>query len=92
MSGAPAKKMYKQKGTGGARHGSARVRSSAAAAVRSAPSCARMPPICRRKVRGAGLRHALYRQGKDGGLIVIDKATLEAAKTKALVGTSRGLG
>ena len=43
------KKMYAQKGTGGARHGSARVPSSAAAAARSARSCAATRSICRRR-------------------------------------------
>ena len=43
------KKMYAQKGTGGARHGSARVRSSAAAAAPSARWCAVMPSACRRR-------------------------------------------
>ena len=43
------KKMYKQKGTGGARHGSARVPQFVAAAASSDRSCAAMPMTCRRK-------------------------------------------
>jgi len=43
------KKMYKQKGTGGARHGRPVCRSSAAVAVRSAPWCVRTPSRCRRR-------------------------------------------
>ena len=43
------KKMYKQKGTGGAVTARPACRSSAAVAVRSDPSCARMRPICRRR-------------------------------------------
>ena len=43
------KKMYKQKGTGGARHGSARVPSSAVAAVPLVRWCAPMRLRCRRR-------------------------------------------
>jgi large subunit ribosomal protein L4 len=43
-------------------------------------------------VRALALRHALSAKAKDGGLIVIESATLEAAKTKALVGHFSGLG
>ncbi len=45
-----------------------------------------------KKVRALALRHALSAKAKDGGLIVIENATLEAAKTKALVGHFSGLG
>jgi large subunit ribosomal protein L4 len=38
------------------------------------------------------LRHALSAKAKDGSLIVIDKAALEAAKTKALIVHFSGLG
>jgi large subunit ribosomal protein L4 len=38
----------------------------------------------------AGAAHALSAKAKDGGLIVIDKATLEDAKTKALIGAFSG--
>ncbi len=79
------KKMYKQKGTGGARHGSARVpqfRGGGRAHAFALP----------KKVRALALRHALSAKAKDGGLIVIESATLEAAKTKALVGHFSGLG
>ena len=43
------KKMYKQKGTGGARHGSRRAPSSWAAAAPSARSCAATPSTCPRR-------------------------------------------
>ncbi len=51
-----------------------------------------MPPTLPKKVRALALRHALSAKAKDGGLIVIDYAKLEAAKTKALVGHFSGLG
>ena len=37
-----------------------------------------------KKVRALALKHALSAKAKDGGIIVIDKATLKDAKTKAL--------
>ncbi len=81
------KKMYKQKGTGGARHGSARGGGRAfGPVVRS--HAFDLP----KKVRALALRHALSAKVKDGGLIVIESAVLEAAKTKALVGHFSGLG
>ena len=43
-------------------------------------------------INALALRHALSAKVKDGGLIVIESATLEAAKTKALVGHFSGLG
>ena len=42
-----------------------------------------------KKVRALALRHALSAKAKDGGIIVLDKATLKDAKTKALVGEFR---
>ena len=67
-------------------------RSSAAVAVRSVRWFARTPPICRRRFARWRCKHALSAKAKDGGLIVIESATLEAAKTKALVGHFSGLG
>jgi large subunit ribosomal protein L4 len=72
------KKMYKQKGTGGARAFGPVVRSHETG----------LP----KKVRVLALKHALSAKAKDGGLIVIDNAQLEAAKTKALIGHFSGLG
>ena len=35
-----------------------------------------------KKVRALALRHALSAKAKDGGIIVLDKATLKDAKTR----------
>ena len=86
------KKMYKQKGTGGARHGSARVPQFRGGGRAFGPVVRSHATDLPKKVRALALRHALSAKAKDGGLIVIDKATLEAAKTKALVGHFSGLG
>jgi large subunit ribosomal protein L4 len=86
------KKMYKQKGTGGARHGSARVPQFRGGGRAFGPVVRSHAFDLPKKVRALALRHALSAKAKDGGLIVIDNATLEAAKTKTLVGHFSGLG
>ena len=86
------KKMYKQKGTGGARHGSARVPQFRGGGRAFGPVVRSHAFALPKKVRALALRHALSAKVKDGGLIVIESATLEAAKTKALVGHFSGLG
>ena len=79
------KKLYKQKGTGQARHG-----------ARSAPlfvgGAKAMGPVNHsheydlpKKVKALGLRHALSAKAKGGGIVVIDVATASAVKTKDLV-------
>jgi large subunit ribosomal protein L4 len=78
------KKWYRQKGTGSARHG-----------ARSAPLFVgggkAMAPVVRshefdlpKKVRAAGLRHALSAKARSDRLIVLDAAAAGQAKTKAL--------
>jgi len=78
------KKWYRQKGTGSARHG-----------ARSAPLFVgggkAMAPVVRshafdlpKKVRAAGLKHALSSKARDAKLIVVDEASVPEVKTKAL--------
>ena len=86
------KKMYKQKGTGGARHGSARVPQFRGGGRAFGPVVRSHAFDLPKKVRALALRHALSAKAKDGGLIVIESAVLEAAKTKALIGHFSGLG
>ena len=86
------KKMYKQKGTGGARHGSARVPQFRGGGRAFGPVVRSHATDLPKKIRALALRHALSAKAKDGGLIVIDKAALESAKTRALIGHSSGLG
>ena len=78
------KKMYAQKGTGGARHGSARVPQFRGGGRAFGPVVRSHAIDLPKKVRALALRHALSAKAKDGGLIVIDKAALKEAKTKAL--------
>src|SRR5213080_4083754 len=78
------KKMYAQKGTGGARHGSARVPQFRGGGRAFGPVVRDHAHDLPKKVRALALRHALSAKAKDGGLIVIESAKLEAARTKAL--------
>ena len=78
------KKMYKQKGTGQARHG-----------ARSAPlfvgGAKAMGPVNHshefdlpKKVKALGLKHALSSKAKSGSIVVIDEAKTKDVKTGAL--------
>ncbi len=78
------KKMYRQKGTGGARHGSARVNLFRGGGRSFGPHPRSHEIGLPKKVRALALKHALSAKAKDGGLIIIDALTLEATKTKAL--------
>jgi len=86
------KKIYKQKGTGGARHGSARVPQFRGGGRAFGPVVRSHATDLPKKVRALALKHALSAKAKDGSLIVLDQAVLEAAKTKALIGHFSGLG
>jgi large subunit ribosomal protein L4 len=78
------KKMYKQKGTGGARHGSARVPQFRGGGRAFGPVVRSHAHDLPKKVRALALRHALSAKARDGGIIVWDNTNLEQAKTKAL--------
>jgi large subunit ribosomal protein L4 len=84
--------MYKQKGTGGARHGSARVPQFRGGGRAFGPVVRSHATDLPKKVRALALKHALSAKAKDGGLIVIDNAQIKDAKTKALVSHFSGLG
>ncbi len=77
-------KLYKQKGTGNARHGSAN-----APIFRGGGHAHNILPRdyghdLPKKVRAMALKHALSAKARDGDLIVIDEARLAEPKTKAL--------
>ena len=78
------KKMYKQKGTGSARHGSARVNLFRGGGRSFGPTPRSHAIELPKKVRALALRHALSAKAKDGGIIVIDTLTVPDSKTKAL--------
>jgi large subunit ribosomal protein L4 len=86
------KKMYKQKGTGSARHGSARVNLFRGGGRSFGPHNRSHEIGLPKKVRALALRHALSAKAKDGGIIVIDALSVKDAKTKALRGHFDKLG
>ena len=79
-----SKKMYKQKGTGGARHGSRRAAQFVGGAKAHGPVVRSHAIDLPKKVRALGLKHALSSKAKDGALVVLDAATVDAPKTAAL--------
>ena len=82
--GVTGKKMYKQKGTGGARHGSRRAAQFVGGAKAHGPVVRSHAFDLPKKVRALALRHALSSKARDGSLIVIDTVALKEAKTAAL--------
>ena len=79
------KKMYKQKGTGNARHGSKRAPVYVGGGQAHAPrprDWSYRPP---RQVRLGALKSALSKFNKEGRLVVVDRFELPEVKTKGLV-------
>lgn len=78
------KKIYRQKGTGGARHGSARAPIFRGGGRAMGPVVRSHAHDLPKKVRQLALKHALSAKMKAGGLIVIDDVKLAEPKTKVL--------
>ena len=78
------KKMYKQKGTGGARHGSARVAQFRGGGRAFGPQVRSHEHDLTKKVRQLALKHALSAKAKDGAIVVWENASLAEPKTKLL--------
>ncbi|MDH7794426.1 MULTISPECIES: 50S ribosomal protein L4 [unclassified Beijerinckia] len=78
------KKMYKQKGTGGARHGSMRVPQFRGGGRAFGPVVRSHAHDLPKKVRALALRHALSQKMRDGGVVIWQSADIAEAKTKAL--------
>src|SRR5579871_2170253 len=78
------KKMYRQKGTGSARHGAARVNLFRGGGRSFGPTPRSHAIGLPKKVRALALRHALSAKAKDGGIVVLDQAAVKEGKTSAL--------
>jgi large subunit ribosomal protein L4 len=78
------KKMYRQKGTGSARHGPAKVNLFRGGGRSFGPTPRSHAIDLPKKVRALALRHALSAKAKDGGIIVLDKVAMAEGKTRAL--------
>jgi len=78
------KKVYSQKGTGQARHGPASVSQFRGGGRVFGPVVRSHAHDLPKKVRALALKHALSAKAKDGGIIVLDKATVKESKTRLL--------
>ena len=78
------KKIYRQKGTGGARHGDRNAPIFRKGGVYKGPTPRSHAHDLPKKVRKLGLRHALSAKAVEGKLVVIDQAVLAEGKTKVL--------
>ncbi|RUM21309.1 50S ribosomal protein L4 [Rhizobium vallis] len=85
-------KMYKQKGTGRARHHSARAPQFRGGGKAHGPVVRSHEHDLPKKVRALGLRHALSAKLKADDVIVIDNLVAAEAKTKALASVFETLG
>jgi large subunit ribosomal protein L4 len=87
------KKMYKQKGTGGARHGAQSAPQFRGGGRAFGPVVRSHAHDLPKKVRALGLKHALSAKAREQQLIVVDQVTIAEAKTKAVkdVFSKRGL-
>lgn len=87
-----SKKMYKQKGTGGAGHGSRRAAQFVGGAKAHGPVVRSHAFDLPKKIRALALRHALSSKAKAGSLVVVDSVALTEAKTAALRATFDKIG
>lgn len=81
---ATTKKMYKQKGTGHARHGSKKASQFRGGAKTMGPVVRSHAFDLTKKVRKLALRNALSAKAKAGQLVILDVASLEQGKTALL--------
>ena len=81
------KKIYRQKGTGGARHGSRKAPIFRHGGVYKGPTPRSHAHDLPKKFRALGLRHALSAKLKAGELVIIDSIAMGDAKTAQLAKT-----
>ena len=85
------KKIYRQKGTGGARHGDRNAPIFRKGGVYKGPTPRSHAHDLPKKVRTLGLKHALSAKAKEGTLVILDKATANG-KTAELAKQVKELG
>ncbi len=78
------KKIYRQKGTGGARHGSRKAPIFRKGGIYKGPTPRSHGHDLTKKFRKLGLKHALSAKAASGSLVVIEDAKLADAKTSVL--------
>ncbi len=86
------KKIYRQKGTGGARHGSKKAPIFRHGGVYKGPQPRSHAHDLPKKFRALGLRHALSAKARAGELVIVEAAALTEAKTASLAKVAKELG
>ena len=86
------KKIYRQKGTGGARHGSRRAPIFRKGGVYKGPTPRSHEHNLNKKFRALGLKHALSAKLASGDLVVIEDAVLQEGKSKVLASLLKNFG
>jgi large subunit ribosomal protein L4 len=89
---ATSAKMYRQKGTGSARHGNAAAPQFRGGGKAFAPNPRDHAIGLPKRVRALALKHALSAKTKADAIIVIDDLHTKEGKTKALLAQFAGLG
>jgi large subunit ribosomal protein L4 len=85
-------KFGKQKGSGGARHGSRNAPIFRGGGVAHGPHPRSHAHSLNKKVRALGMKMALSAKVADGSLLILDQAAMDAPKTKALLDNFAKLG
>ena len=86
------KKIYRQKGTGGARHGSKKAPIFRHGGVVKGPTPRSHAHDLPKQVRALGLKHALSAKAAAGKLVILDSTDMAEAKTALLAKAVNDLG
>ncbi|ATI42942.1 50S ribosomal protein L4 [Pacificitalea manganoxidans] len=86
------KKIYRQKGTGGARHGDRNAPIFRKGGIYKGPTPRSHAHDLPKKIRKLGLKHALSSKAASGNLVVLDNIDLAEAKTSVLARQVKELG
>lgn len=86
------RKIYRQKGTGNARHGDRGANIFRKGGTAHGPQVRSHAHALPKKVRALGLKMALSSKARAGELVVLDKAVLDEPKTRALAEAAQKLG
>ncbi|MBL4629223.1 MAG: 50S ribosomal protein L4 [Roseicyclus sp.] len=86
------KKIYRQKGTGGARHGARSAPIFRGGGVYKGPTPRSHGHELTKKFRKLGLRHALSAKAAEGRLVIIESITMDDAKTSTLAKQVKEMG
>ena len=86
------KKIYRQKGTGGARHGARSAPIFRGGGIYKGPVVRSHGHELTKKFRALGLKHALSSKAADGSLVVLDNIEMKDAKTGSLAKAVKDLG